>query len=329
MTSRIFKKASEGGQTGFTLIEIVTALILIGILAAAAVAKYFDMQEEAARIKCQYSRGVLIEQLHTAFAASKLENNDSFSGQTNIDKTIDEVMASVGGAGCKSESSCPNLCPKHVAGRDDLSYVAIGRVVHGSAEFQVTCTDPKHGSTGSMSSTTIISKADEAQTLMEFLVGLLNPEAADGALKERLLSFFCNYNRDILDSESDQSWPDGGYVIGEHTYGSMTAPVVAALLKAEIETDHVIWRMRYSNGKLCLWAASVSEADEKALLNDPSKSIQAKVYQYSASYQCENGNCQFVYDKNAKPTESQGTYTVQMYDANHRYICIKNIYEAY
>ena len=37
------------GQKGFTLIEIVMVLVLLGILAAVAVPKYFDLQEEAER----------------------------------------------------------------------------------------------------------------------------------------------------------------------------------------------------------------------------------------------------------------------------------------
>lgn len=35
------------GQKGFTLIEIVMVLVLLGILAAVAVPKYFDLQEKA------------------------------------------------------------------------------------------------------------------------------------------------------------------------------------------------------------------------------------------------------------------------------------------
>lgn len=35
------------GQKGFTLIEIVMVLVLLGILAAVAVPKYFDLQEQA------------------------------------------------------------------------------------------------------------------------------------------------------------------------------------------------------------------------------------------------------------------------------------------
>ena len=35
------------GQKGFTLIEIVMVLVLLGIMAAVAVPKYFDLQELA------------------------------------------------------------------------------------------------------------------------------------------------------------------------------------------------------------------------------------------------------------------------------------------
>lgn len=214
----------------------------------------------------------------------------------------------------------------HKAGSDQYNYVASGVVSNGSAEFMVTCNWPGHGQTGSITSTTTISDPKAAQSLMEFLTGLVDSQAVDGALMARLQRFFTV--GDILDSESDESWP-GDYPIGTYMYHSMTAPVVAALQQANIQTDHVIWRMRQSNGTLYLWAASVSESDAKALLSDPNKSIQTKVYQYSASYQCKNGTCNVTYDKNAEPVESQRTYTVKMYDANHRYICIKDIYEGY
>lgn len=37
----------RSGQKGFTLIEIVMVLVLLGILAAVAMPKYFDLKEEA------------------------------------------------------------------------------------------------------------------------------------------------------------------------------------------------------------------------------------------------------------------------------------------
>ncbi|MCD4675771.1 MAG: type II secretion system GspH family protein [Desulfobacula sp.] len=42
----MLKKRCLGNQKGFTLIEIIAVLLLLGIMAAVAVPKFFDMQEE-------------------------------------------------------------------------------------------------------------------------------------------------------------------------------------------------------------------------------------------------------------------------------------------
>jgi len=47
MTGYRKSKKIVGNQKGFTLVEIIAVLVILGILAAVAIPKYFNLQEEA------------------------------------------------------------------------------------------------------------------------------------------------------------------------------------------------------------------------------------------------------------------------------------------
>lgn len=317
------------GEAGFTMIETVMVLVLLGILGAVAVAKYFDLKEQASAIKCEHSRSVLISQLNTAFAVSKLEDKDDFS-IANIDSTIDKELTDVGGAGCKSGAVCANLCP------NDGTYAVTHQNNDGSMIFTISCS--VHKGTGDTPSVTPPAPQPEPPTppspptpepseppagpnyadpedingIPSYLFGLLGEEA-EPELKNKLLVFF-NKSKWLF---------DGDYCLdsGADDVGTDTKPVLDAMTKVGIDTKNLIWRMQLKwdnvgkkSGDLYLWTSSLSETqkanldakkDGDNLLNQYKE--PTTIYQYKARYDSTKGVISF--NKNAVPVKKQSSFS--------------------
>lgn len=68
-------KSTLRNQKGFTLIEIIAVLVLLGILAAVAVPKYMDIAEEARSKATQGQIAEIKGRLATGLAGSMIANN--------------------------------------------------------------------------------------------------------------------------------------------------------------------------------------------------------------------------------------------------------------
>ncbi|MCF8026575.1 MAG: prepilin-type N-terminal cleavage/methylation domain-containing protein [Desulfobacteraceae bacterium] len=84
-----------GNQSGFTLIEIIAVLIIIGILAAVAVPKYFDLTSEAQTKAIQAAGAELQGRINQNFGENLLSySGDCTTALSNLNTT--EIQSNLG-----------------------------------------------------------------------------------------------------------------------------------------------------------------------------------------------------------------------------------------
>lgn len=83
-------------EPGFTLIEITMILVLLGILAAVAVPKYFDLQEESRMRAAQTALAEAQARIHAHFSEKVLAGLDCASAVQSVNDSMDSISDAPG-----------------------------------------------------------------------------------------------------------------------------------------------------------------------------------------------------------------------------------------
>lgn len=277
-------------KQGFTIIEIVLVLVLLGVLAAVAIPKYFDLQEAARVNVCEHNRAVIvstIEKQETLARYAKDVGIFDYKSQSGAAVSAQSILNDMYPTGHK-ETACPSG-----------GHVSIKMTPAGSNNgFYFTAVCSIHAP-GSM----IVTRTDGSAFLDWFKSAFHDP--MDLGSYKSLTDLFVRGTGAELDSEA------GNFKT------TLSAIVAGAMANAGLDVSNVIWRISREQWKGCRTGTSCrGKIDillaDKADANESNKGKRIDATKFTLTV---------IYDGDGKATfqtsESQTTALLELKNENN------------
>ena len=253
------QNTSRKDDGGFTLIEIVMVLVILGILVAVVLPKFVDMRQSAQASVCQHNRNAILTEINTREAAGRYAKD-----KTIFDSSSQAAAANSAQAVLNSLYPSGQACPSS-------GLVSVRAVQHGKDDYTFTVSYSIHAP-GSW----VVTPGD-GSALVNWFQSAFHDQQNLSGYKSLSELFSKGQNAEIDSGAADVS-------------STIAATATAAMNAAGVDASGVIWRISRENwgygkckdGKNCIGRIDIRIADPKdAAKADKSKVNEISVTRYS------------------------------------------------